>query len=240
MAQKTFEAIIALKNKTTEQWVSDTNVQPKGSACIEFTSDGKTKLKVGDGVNTFATLPYIGGDELTLQAIIDALGFTPTDNAKIGIANGIASLDDNGKVPASQLPSYVDDVIEVDTIETAPETGETGKIYVDISTGKCYRWTGTMYTEISTSDIVTASDNNGYIKVNGTDVKVFEQEQADWDETDETSKAFIKNKPTIPEGAVVDSALSETSTNSVQNKVITAALNNKLDLTDTLVLNCTL
>lgn len=238
MAQKTFEAIIALKNKTTEQWTSDTNVQPKGSACVEFTTDGKTKLKVGDGVNVFSALPYIGGDELTLQAIIDALGFTPADSAKIGVANGIASLDNSGKVPANQLPSYVDDVIEVNSIETAPETGETGKIYVEIPTGKCYRWTGTIYTEISTSDVVTASDNNGYIKVNGTDVKVFEQEQADWNETDETSKTFIKNKPTIPDGAVVDSELSETSTNSVQNKIITEALNNKLDLTDTLILNC--
>ena len=86
--------------------------------------------------------------------------------AKRGVANGIASLDGDGKVPASQLPSYVDDVLEgyyVDEthfaekyIETAPVyyTPEKGKIYVDISestdySGKTYRWSGTKYSVIS-------------------------------------------------------------------------------------------
>ncbi len=86
--------------------------------------------------------------------------------AKKGIANGIASLDKDGKVPASQLPSYVDDVLEgyyVDEthfaekyIDNAPVyyTPEKGKIYVDISkdteySGKTYRWSGTKYAVIS-------------------------------------------------------------------------------------------
>ena len=86
--------------------------------------------------------------------------------AKRGVANGIASLDGDGKVPASQLPSYVDDVLEGyfidDThfaekyIEDAPVyyTPEKGKIYVDISkdtehSGKTYRWSGTKYSVIS-------------------------------------------------------------------------------------------
>ena len=86
--------------------------------------------------------------------------------AKRGVANGIASLDGDGKVPASQLPSYVDDVLEGyfidDThfaekyVEDAPVyyIPEKGKIYVDISTdtdysGKTYRWSGTKYTVIS-------------------------------------------------------------------------------------------
>lgn len=86
--------------------------------------------------------------------------------AKRGVANGIASLDGDGKVPASQLPSYVDDVLEGyfidDThfaekyVEDAPVyyIPEKGKIYVDISTdtdysGKTYRWSGTKYSVIS-------------------------------------------------------------------------------------------
>lgn len=86
--------------------------------------------------------------------------------AKRGVANGIASLDGDGKVPASQLPSYVDDVLEgyyVDEthfaekyIDDAPVyyTPEKGKIYVDISedtehSGKTYRWSGTKYSVIS-------------------------------------------------------------------------------------------
>ena len=235
-----FEVKISLKNKTTEQWAADTEVQTKGSACVEFTTDGKTKLKIGDGVNTFADLSYIGGDELTLSAIVAALGYTPADSDKIGVANGIASLDDGGKVPANQLPSFVDDVIEVANISAAPEIGESGKIYVALDTGKCYRWSGTMYVEISSSDVVTASENNGYIKVNGSDVKVFTHSQSDWNETDANADGYIKNKPTIPEGVVVDTELSATSGNAIANKPFEAALDGKLSLNEKLILNCTL
>ena len=55
-------------------------------------------------------------------------------------ANGVATLDANGLVPSSQLPSYVDDVLGYANLAAFPETGETGKIYVDRATGKIYRW----------------------------------------------------------------------------------------------------
>ena len=239
MANSTLTAKIALVNKTTEEWASESTVPFKSCPCVEFTTDGKTKLKIGDGVKTFTDLPYVA-DDLTFSAIISALGYTPIDNSKIGVNEGIASLDANGKIPVTQLPSYVSDIIEVAGIGTAPETGEADKIYVDTETNKTYRWSGTSYVEISASDIVTASEKNGYIKINGMDIAVYTPVQADWNETDDTKPAFIKNKPTIPQATIVDTELSETSTNSVQNKVITAALNDKVDVSDTLILNCTL
>lgn len=54
----------------------------------------------------------------------------------------------DGKVPASQLPSYVDDVLEYNTKSDFPKTGETGKIYVDKSTNLTYRWSGTAYIQV--------------------------------------------------------------------------------------------
>ena len=63
----------------------------------------------------------------------------------------VATLDENNKVPIEQLPSYVDDVIEYASIEAFPVTGENGKIYVAIDTNKTYRWSGTIYVEISES-----------------------------------------------------------------------------------------
>lgn len=68
-----------------------------------------------------------------------------------GAASGVAELDSSGKVPSSQLPSYVDDVIEADNQEGFPPTGEVGKIYVAKDTNKTYRWSGTTYVEISAS-----------------------------------------------------------------------------------------
>ena len=65
-----------------------------------------------------------------------------------GANNGVATLDGTGKVPSSQLPSYVDDVLEFDSLSTFPVTGEDGKIYIDKTTSKTYRWSGTEYVPI--------------------------------------------------------------------------------------------
>lgn len=239
MANVTFETKISIVNMTTAEWELEKKVPIKGCPCIEWTTEGKPKMKIGDGVNGWAALPYLS-DDLTADFIISALGYTPVDSALLGVADGVATLDNAGKVPADQLPSFVDDVIEVANISAAPETGEVGKIYVAVDTGKCYRWSGTMYVEISSSDVVTASDNNGYIKVNGTDVKVYTHTQSDWNETDANAEGYIKNKPTIPAGVIVDTELSDTSGNAIANKAVKAALDGKLNLTDKLILNCTL
>jgi hypothetical protein len=58
-----------------------------------------------------------------------------------------------GKVPVSQLPSYVDDVLEFSNIASFPANGESGKIYVALNTNLIYRWSGSSYVEISPSNI---------------------------------------------------------------------------------------
>jgi hypothetical protein len=59
-----------------------------------------------------------------------------------------------GKVPASELPSYVDDVVEVANFAALPATGETGKIYITLDNNKIYRWSGSVYVEIADSTAV--------------------------------------------------------------------------------------
>lgn len=66
-----------------------------------------------------------------------------------GVANGVATLDNNGIIPNTQLPSFVDDVLEFSTLSNFPTTGETGKIYVAQNTNKAYRWSGSAYVEIA-------------------------------------------------------------------------------------------
>lgn len=63
--------------------------------------------------------------------------------------NGVATLDATGKVPASQLPSFVDDVLEFANEAAFPAEGEGGKIYVALDNNKTFRWGGTTYVEIS-------------------------------------------------------------------------------------------
>ena len=59
-----------------------------------------------------------------------------------------------GKVPASELPSYVDDVVEVADYAALPATGETGKIYVTLDNNKIYRWSGSVYIEIAANSAI--------------------------------------------------------------------------------------
>ena len=68
---------------------------------------------------------------------------------KKGEAEGVAELDASGHVPVTQLPSYVDDVLEFANLAAFPATGETGKIYIATNTNKMYRWSGADYAEIS-------------------------------------------------------------------------------------------
>lgn len=78
------------------------------------------------------------------------------------VRQNFANLSNNGKVPANQLPSYVDDVLEYGTFNTFPTTGEDGKIYVAQDTNLTYRWSGTRYVEISQSLALGETSTTAY------------------------------------------------------------------------------
>lgn len=126
--------------------------------------------------------------------------------AEKGTANGVASLDEAGKVPAAQLPSYVDDVLEFDNKDGFPKTGESGKIYMALDTNKTYRWSGTAYVEISASLALGETASTAFPGDKGKTAYDHSQAahapanaeanvQSDWNETNTDSDAFIKNKP---------------------------------------------
>ena len=103
----------------------------------------------------------ISSDDTTQTAIGKLENYIIPKSAK-GTANGVAELDANGKVPSSQLPSYVDDVLEYSAKSSFPATGESGKIYVDTTTNKTYRWSGSAYVEISESLALGETDSTAY------------------------------------------------------------------------------
>ena len=69
----------------------------------------------------------------------------------LGANSGVATLDSSGKVLTSQLPSYVDDVLEYADFASLPGTGETSKLYITLDTNGTYRWTGSIYVQIGSS-----------------------------------------------------------------------------------------
>jgi hypothetical protein len=76
----------------------------------------------------------------------------------------------NGTVPADQLPSYVDDVLEAADFASLPATGESSKIYVVLDTRKTYRWSGSVYVEISPSEVTSVAGKTGAVTLEKADV----------------------------------------------------------------------
>lgn len=109
------------------------------------------------------------GADYTKESSWILIGDTSELNSKVqqfinskGAPNGLASLNESGIIPSAQLPSYVDDVIEVDTFSNLPDTGESGKIYIVQDTNLTYRWSGTDYVEISKSLALGETSSTAY------------------------------------------------------------------------------
>ena len=90
------------------------------------------------------------GDAAASRVASEASQRIAADDELWGALDVKADLVD-GKVPSSQLPSFVDDVIEAANYAALPAEGEAGKIYVTIDDGRTWRWGGTAYAEISAS-----------------------------------------------------------------------------------------
>lgn len=89
------------------------------------------------------------GTTATLTANIKAAQ-TASATAAVTAASGVSVCPlVGGLVPADNLPSYVDDVLEYSTLSAFPATGETGKIYVALDTSLTYRWSGSVYVLLS-------------------------------------------------------------------------------------------
>ena len=107
------------------------------------------------------------------KTIATALGYTPENLAKKGVANGYAPLESDSKIDAAYLPSYVSDVLEYANLAAFPVTGASNKIYVALDTNKVYRWSGSVYIEVAansgvwgaiTGTITNQTDLINYVK----------------------------------------------------------------------------
>ena len=137
-----------------------TNVQDALVAIKDIADNGGVT-----GVKGSAETTYRKGDVSISKANVGLSNVTNDAQVKrseMGVANGVATLGGDGKVPASQLPAYVDDVLEYDNKSGFPTTGETGKIYVAKDTNLTYRWGGSTYVEISVSLALGETSSTAY------------------------------------------------------------------------------
>lgn len=189
----------------------------------------------------------------------------------------VATLGSDGKVPASQLPAYVDDVLEYANKNSFPATGEAGKIYVDLSTNLTWRWSGTTYVQISPSLALGHTSSTAFPGDEGLQLDEYVDTLIKYSNTmyysENASEAALKTaaenanvhnkgwkvllrntsvmrayqdidgniigstyakKTEIPNPVVIDSVLSSTSTNPVQNRIVNTAVTNLQTNIDTL------
>jgi hypothetical protein len=143
--------------------ITGTLAMGDGGTGATTAANARTNLGLGNVDNTSdANKPISTATQTALDLKLNT--------SSLGVANGAATLDGAGKVPSTQLPSYVDDVLEFATLANFPATGEAGKIYIAINNGKCYRWSGTIYVEISTSEVNSVAGKTGVVTLVKADV----------------------------------------------------------------------
>ena len=130
---------------------------------LDGIATGANKTIVDSALSSTSTNPV--QNKVVNTAIGNLTSLVGNTAVATQISTAIASkadLDTSGKVPSSQLPSYVDDVIEYNGKSNFPSTGESGKIYVDTATNLTYRWSGSVYVEISPSLALGETSSTAY------------------------------------------------------------------------------
>ena len=171
----------AINKEVSDRKAADTALKEELTAAINkevsdrTTADNTLNTKIDKEISDRTAADTALKTELT-EDINDVLAALNAFKATKAQANGLASLDENGKVPAGQLPSYVDDVIDVyatydvsDTNEvtniklytdenhTTAVVGEAGKSYNDITPdhpGYQFRWSGTTWVQIVSGGLI--------------------------------------------------------------------------------------
>lgn len=184
------------------------------------TPDGVTHT-IGGGGGTVVTYSIGYGAVSNNQAPIILTGSNGTTDTIYIKGSGNATLAVSGDVltitaSSGQVITYTftgSGDTTTYTITATPSSGTAQTVTIPAAT-------------TSSAGLMTSSDKT---KLNGIESGAEANVQADWNQTDSSADDYIKNKPTIPSGVVVDSALSTTSANPVENRVITNALDNKVD-----------
>lgn len=170
-----------------------------------------------DKLQTPRTISLTGGATGSVSFDGSANVSIATAVTGLGVANGIATLDSNGQVPSTQLPSYVDDVLEYLNVAAFPATGETGKIYVETTGNTTYRWSGSAYVKITSGEVASVAGKTGVVSLSKADVGL--------DNVDNTPDA---QKPiSVAMQQALDSKADKTVTQSALNDKV-----NKADVID--------
>lgn len=199
-------------------------------SAISYDPANKKITKTINGTTSDVVTAEILKSDMQLTKSDVSLGNVTNDaqvkRSEMGVSGGVATLDNNGFVPSSQLPSYVDDVLEYESSAEFPTSGETGKIYVDLLTNLTYRWSGSSYIEISPSIALGETSSTAYAGDKGkavtdafnshasnSNIHITSTERTAWNAKADASSVYTKGE--------VDQAIENID---VTNKLSTVAI----------------
>lgn len=188
----------------------------QASTLLNLVSGEKLSVSLGKVMKAIADLISHIGNKSNPHGVTKAqVGLSNVTNdsqvkrSEMGKASGVATLDTSGRVPSSQLPSYVDDVLSYANKSSFPSTGETGKIYVDTATNKTYRWSGSAYVEISASLALGETSSTAYAGDKGKS-------------TADKVNAIMAGTTKVPKATTADTATNANNANTLDGKDSTA------------------
>ena len=184
LASTTVSGTVQLNNTLTSTDIGHALTAAQGKA-LNDSKLGKTENAVSASkLQTSRTISLTGGVTGSVSFDGSANASVTTAITGLGVANGIATLDSNGQVPSTQLPSYVDDVLEYTNVAAFPTTGVAGKIYVETTGNTTYRWSGSAYVKITSGEVSSVAGKVGVVTLTKADVGL-----ANADNTADSSKS---------------------------------------------------
>ena len=223
--------------KTTEEWNNETTIISKGVLCIEFTTDGKTLAKVGDGINPYSTLAYVADGAFSISDY-----YTKTE-VEGKISEGITALGTIFRIKGivattSELPAEGNETGDVWFVGTVQESSTDSFAEYIWTANNTWEFLGRVQTEVDLSEYAKITYVDAAVKAATDRLDVIEPKahtHENKDVLDATTASYTTEEKTkltgIEQGAnktIVDSALSADSTNPVENKAVKAALDTKV------------
>ena len=225
-----------------DQMLSSKYVKPlTGIPATDLNSDVQISLSKADNAvqtETDPTVPAWAKESTKPSYTASEVGLGNVTNdaqvkrTEMGVANGVATLDNGGKVPSSQLPSYVDDVLEYDSKSVFPATGEGGKIYIDTSNNTSWRWTGSTYAQTKGDLVIgttTGSAADGGVvnsHVNNTTVHITANERNTWNAKQDAISDLATIRTNASTGAGLKSKVDGIDAGAQVNVIETVKVNN--------------
>jgi hypothetical protein len=150
-------AITELQNEKVDK------EEGKALSTEDFTTARLNKLNgiaTGAQVNVIENIQVTGYGLTPSTPVLFSIN-TGTKTASLSLAQK-ADLDAGGKIPANQLPAFVDQIVEYANLAAFPATGVSNRLYVALDSNRTYRWTGTQYTEVSESLALGTTDSTAF------------------------------------------------------------------------------